>query len=193
MLIIDHVLVTDGFLRARFVCDLPRCKGDCCVKGDAGAPLEPSEIGMLEDQLVQIRPYMRPEGLRVVDEQGVFDYDIAGNFVTPLVDGRECAFVGFHDNGVSYCTIEKAWAEGKCELRKPVSCHLYPVRLSEKDGFVHIHYHQWSICVPAVRKGNYQATPLYVFLRDALTRRFGAEWYARLDAAIRNMEDAGTS
>lgn len=192
MLIIDHVLVTDGFLKAMFVCDLPRCKGDCCVKGDAGAPLEPSEIGLLEEHIDQIKPYMRPEGIRLLDELGVYDYDIMGNFVTPLVDERECAFAGFHDNGVSYCTIEKAWNDGKTELRKPVSCHLYPVRLSEKDGFTHLHYHQWSICVPAVRKGNYQSTTLYVFLREALIRRFGEDWYKKLVAAINGQADVET-
>ncbi|MBS4057037.1 MAG: DUF3109 family protein [Bacteroidales bacterium] len=181
MIIIDNTIVSTAFLQAHFICDLSRCKGNCCVLGDAGAPLDEKEIGLLEDQLDGIRPYMTEAGLRVVDEQGVFDYDAGGQFVTPLVNDRECAFTNFHQNGVSYCAIEKAFSDGNSSFRKPVSCHLYPVRLAEKDGFIHILYHQWSICVPAVRKGNQARLPLYVFLKEALIRRFGAEWYDRLD------------
>jgi len=185
MLIIDNTIVTDSFLDANFICDLPRCKGDCCVKGDAGAPLESNEISLLTDQFENIKPFMSEEGIRAVEEQGVFDYDILGNFVTPLINGRECAFTGFHPNDVSFCAIEKAWLAGKSDFRKPVSCHLYPVRLVEKDGFIHITYHQWSICLPAVRKGNKAGTPLYVFLKDALVRRFGEAWYASLELELK--------
>ncbi len=184
MMIIDTVIVPDDFLQARFVCDLPRCKGNCCVLGDAGAPLTVAEIDELQDQLEAILPFMTENGRRTVLQQGVFDYDENGNYTTPLIDGRECAFTGFHDNGVSYCTIEKAFEGGKSTFRKPVSCHLYPVRLTESSGFVTIHYHRWSICVPAIRKGEKAGVPLYVFLKDALVRQFGAPWYAKLEAAI---------
>lgn len=184
MIIINNTIVSEDFIQARFICDLPRCKGDCCVSGDAGAPLEDSEIGLLEDDLEQIKPFMTEAGWRVIEENGVYDYDDLGNLVTPLVNDRECAFAGFHENGVSFCSIEKAWLEGKTEFRKPVSCHLYPVRLQNKDGFMHINYHQWSICVPAKRKGEKAGLPLYKFLKEALVRRFGEDWYFQLEKKI---------
>jgi len=185
MIIIDNTIVNHDLIQAQFICDLPRCKGDCCVSGDAGAPLEDAEIGLLEDELDQIREFMTENGLKVVDENGVFDYDEFGNMVTPLVNDRECAFAGFHENGVSFCAIEKAWLAGKTTFRKPVSCHLYPIRLSEKDGFIHLIYHRWSICVPAIRKGEKAGLPLYRFLKEALERKFGAEWYTKLEKEIK--------
>jgi len=181
MIIIDNTIVSRDFLAARFICDLPRCKGECCVGGDAGAPLEEIEISFLEDNLDGIKPFMRPEGLRVVEREGVFDYDESGMLVTPLVDGGECAFVGYLENGTAICTIEQAYNAGKSDFKKPISCHLYPVRLVEKAGLVHVNYHQWSICVPAKRKGEKEGLPLYKFLKESLIRKFGEEWYQRLE------------
>lgn len=181
MIIIDNTIVSQDFLDAKFICDLPRCKGECCVAGDAGAPLEENEIGDIEDNLDAIKPYMRPEGIAVVEESGVFDYDENGQFVTPLINDSECAFVVFHENGTAFCAIEKAYRAGKCSFHKPVSCHLYPVRLVEKNGFVHVNYHQWSICVPAKRKGQKEGLPLHKFLKEPLIRRFGAQWYNQLE------------
>ena len=137
MIILDNVVVTDEFLNAQFCCCLPRCKGWCCVAGDAGAPLEASEIEQIEDNLEAIKPYMRPEGIKVIEDNDVYDYDETGELVTPLVNGEECAFVYFHENGTALCAIEKAYLEGKCDFWKPISCHLYPIRLVEKDGFTH--------------------------------------------------------
>lgn len=177
---INDTIVSEAFIEAHFVCDLPRCKGDCCVSGDAGAPLEEHEISFLEDYLEDIKPFMLDEGIEVVETGGVYDYDDMANLVTPLVKDRACAFAGFHENGTSFCAIEKSFLAGKIDFRKPISCHLYPVRLIKKDGFIHINYHQWSICVPAIRKGNREAVPLYKFLREPLVRRFGEEWYGQL-------------
>lgn len=181
MLIIRNTILSNDFLSARFVCDLPKCKGECCVAGDAGAPLEEEEISLLEDEIEQIVPYMTEAGRQVVADNGVFDYDESGNFVTSLVNGKECAFVGFHPNGISYCTIERAWNEGRSSLRKPLSCHLYPVRLKKKGGFTFVNYHQWNICLPARRLGASSGTPLYKFLKEALVRKFGQEWYSQLE------------
>ena len=119
MIILDNVVVTDEFLNAQFCCCLPRCKGWCCVAGDAGAPLEASEIEQIEDNLEAIKPYMRPEGIKVVEDNDVYDYDETGELVTPLVNGEECAFVYFHENGTALCAIEKAYLEGKCDFWKP--------------------------------------------------------------------------
>ena len=184
MIILDNVVVTDEFLNAQFCCCLPKCKGWCCVAGDAGAPLEASEIEQIEDNLEAIKPYMRPEGIKVIDENDVYDYDETGELVTPLVNGAECAFVYFHKNGTALCAIEKAYLEGKCDFWKPISCHLYPIRLVEKDGFTHILYHEWSVCVPAKRKGEKEGIPLWKFLKGPLVRKFGEEWYNRLEKVV---------
>lgn len=180
MIIINNVVVTREFLEARFACNIPRCKGECCVAGDAGAPLEKEEIGLIEENIDEIKPYMRSKGIDVIEKDGTFDYDDCGNFVTPLVNNEECAFVYFHDNGAAFCAIEKAFSEGKSTFLKPISCHLYPVRLVEKNGFIHLMYHQWSVCVPAVRKGIKDGMPLYKYLKSPLIRRFGEDWYNQL-------------
>lgn len=180
MIIVDNVIVSDEFLNARFCCQLARCKGECCVAGDAGAPLEPDEVGIIEEYIDEIKPYMRPEGIEVIENNDVYDYDERGTLVTPLVNDEECAFVYFHENGTALCAIEKAYLEGKIDFWKPISCHLYPIRLIEKDGFTHIMYHEWSVCVPAKRKGERDGIPLYKFLKNPMIRRFGEDWYERL-------------
>ena len=183
MMIIDNILVSDDIKEVYFACNLKACRGDCCVEGDAGAPLEEEEIGIIEDYFDEIKPYMTPEGIEVVEKSGVFDYDIDGEFVTPLVNNRECAFVYFKDN-IAFCAVEKAWLEGKIDFKKPVSCHLYPVRLDKVGGQTAVNYHRWSICVPALRTGKNSGTPLYRYLKEPLSRKFGKEWYLKLVAAI---------
>lgn len=180
MIIIDNVIFTDEFLNARFCCRLSCCKGECCVAGDAGAPLEPEEVGIIEENIEEIKPYMRSEGISAIEQNDIYDYDDEGNMVTQLVNNEECAFVYFHENGTALCAIEKAYNEGKIDFWKPISCHLYPIRLVEKDGFVHVTYHEWSVCVPAKRHGEKEGIPLYKFLKQPMIRRFGEEMYDRL-------------
>lgn len=184
MIIIDNVIVTDEFLNARFSCQLARCKGECCIAGDAGAPLEPDEVGIIEENIDEIKPFMRPEGIEAIEQNDIYDYDDEGNMVTQLVNNEECAFVYFHENGTALCAIEKAYYEGKIDFWKPISCHLYPIRLVEKDGFIYVNYHEWSVCVPAKRHGEKEGIPLYKFLKQPIIRRFGEEWYDRLVAQI---------
>lgn len=179
MLAIDNTLVSDDLRDLCFACDLDKCRGACCVEGDAGAPLEEGEIASLEDYMDEIRPYMADAGIAVVEEHGVFDYDSFGHYVTPLVNDRECAFVYFED-GIARCAIEKAHQEGAIPFAKPVSCHLYPVRITAYDSFEAVNYHEWHICKDALARGKKDNIPLYVFLKDALTRRYGQEWYEKL-------------
>lgn len=181
MFLIDNTIITEELLTQFFCCDLAKCKGECCVSGDAGAPLEEEEIGVIEYYLDQIKEYMSPEGIAVIEKEGVFDYDMSGQLVTPLIDGLECAFAGFDEHGISYCAIEKAWQAGKINFRKPISCHLYPIRLEQMSGFTHLHYHQWDICIPARLKGRKEGIPLYKFLKEALTWKFGEKWYQQLE------------
>ncbi len=180
MIIIDNTIISDELLDHKFCCNLVACKGACCVEGDAGAPLDAEEISILEDSIDFIKPFMTNEGLQVIEEKGVFDYDSDGSFVTPLINDRECAFVYFK-NSIAYCAIEKAWAEKKIDYQKPISCHLYPIRLSELNDMTAVNYHQWSVCRPAVKKGNEIGLSVYKFLKYPLTRKFGAEWYKKLE------------
>ena len=183
MLKIDHVLVSDELKETYFACLLSACHGDCCVEGDAGAPIDEEEISLLEDYIDQVKPFMTEAGKAVVEKNGVFDYDADGEYVTPLVNNRECAFV-FQENGINFCAIEKAFSEGKIKFQKPVSCHLYPVRLSKVGEFTAVNYHQWNICAPAIIHGRKEGIPLYKYLKASLIRKFGAAWYQKLEKEL---------
>ncbi len=183
MIPVDNTLVSDDVAQIKFCCDLPRCHGACCVAGDAGAPLDEDEIALIQDGLEEIKPYMSQQGIEVVDENGVFDYDASGNYVTPLVSGRECAFV-FFTGKVARCAIEKAFQDGQIDFQKPVSCHLYPVRITAYNGFDAVNYHKWSICSKALVKGKELNLPLYKFLKDSLIRKYGKDWYNELAETI---------
>ncbi len=183
MIKVDSTLVSDDLRDVRFCCDLEKCKGACCVEGDAGAPLEEEEISWLEDHIDSIRPYMLAGGIEEVERTGVFDYDAEGRFVTPLVNGRECAFV-FFENGIARCAIEQAHTEGRIPFPKPVSCHLYPVRISMVGDQEAVNYHKWHICKDALANGHRKHMPLYQFLDSALIRKFGRSWYNRLSRLL---------
>lgn len=181
MIIIDNTIVSDDFKKACFICDLEKCKGACCVEGDAGAPLDEEEISILEDSLDYVIPYMRQEGIDEVNKNGVFDFDSTGHYVTPLVNGKECAFAIFNDQGIAMCAIEKAWNEGKVSFRKPISCHLYPIRLSGYKDFEAINYHNWHICEPARIKGKEVNLPVHRFLKEAIIRKYGESYYEEMN------------
>lgn len=183
MILIDNTSVSDDLFQVHFCCNLPKCQGACCVIGDAGAPLEEDEIAVLHDELDNFRPYMTDRGIETIEEQGVFDYDPNGRFVTPLVNDGECAFANFID-GIAYCAIEKAFFDKKTHFRKPVSCHLYPVRITVYDTFEAVNYHKWHVCKPALKKGSRDGVPLYKFLKEALVRKYGEAWYQRLEQEI---------
>jgi len=191
MIIIDDTIVSEELFDVHFVCDLPACLGACCVEGDAGAPLEEGEARLLEKLVKDILPFMTPEGRLTLEKEGVFAFDQDGVMVTPLNGGRECAFVYF-ENGQARCAIEKAWSEERIPFRKPVSCHLYPVRLGKLGDHIAVNYHRWHICEPARDMGRREGVPLYVFLKDPLVRRFGEDWYARLEIAARYYLSGGT-
>lgn len=193
MIIIGNTSVSDDLYLVRFCCHLKKCQGACCVAGDAGAPLDEDEISMMEDQLEQIMPYMTERGIKTIRALGVFDYDICGRFVTPLVNGGECAFANFQD-GIAYCAIEKAYFDNKITFRKPVSCHLYPVRISAHTHFEAVNYEKWHVCKPALKRGNRDGVPLYIFLKEALIRKYGTDWYHMLEAEIAlRLSDPGKS
>jgi hypothetical protein len=184
MLIFDNVIIPDNLFEEKFSCDLTFCKGVCCIEGDAGAPLSEMEIDVLENIIDVVKPFMTPKGVEIIEKNGVFDFDIEGCFATPLIDEKECAFC-IDDNGTTRCAIEKAYEAGALkglsddnEFNKPISCHLYPIRLVTKEnGFIELKYHKWDVCYCARKNGKQQQISLFEFLKQPLVRRFGDEWF----------------
>lgn len=183
MIEIDDKIVSTDLLQEHFACDLSECKGICCVEGNAGAPLDMTEVDTLEEEYPHYKPYMTPEGVRAVEAQGFMVVDGDEDYTTPLINDAECAF-SFHKNGLTLCAIEKAFREGKTTFHKPISCHLYPIRLMTfSNGTIGLNYHRWSVCEPARQCGKRIGMPVYKALKEPLIRRFGAEFYTNLEAA----------
>jgi hypothetical protein len=175
-----HVVLSDDIVEKQFVCDLLRCKGACCVEGDAGAPLEQEELDILDKEYANIKPYLDPKGIAAIEEQGLYVLDDDGDFTTPTLNGRECAYA-IYDKDILKCGIEKAWKEGKTDFMKPISCHLYPIR-SQKFGMQYaLNYDRWQICAPACDNGKTLGVPVYKFVKSALIRKFGEDWYNDLE------------
>jgi len=165
-------------LTEEFVCNLSKCRGACCVAGDAGAPLDQDEVAQMEAALPAVHEYMRPEGWKIVKKQGVAIQDPFGpGLVTPLINNEECSFVVFDEKGSTKCSFELAHRDGKTDFLKPISCHLYPIRILDYDAFQALNYHQWDICSPACDLGSELKVPVYKFAEPALRRKFGDEWF----------------
>ena len=179
MLAVDKVLVSEEVIEKRFVCDLNACKGQCCVDGDAGAPLDEDELAILDDIYEDVKPFMEPEGILAIEKKGKYEVDVDGDYVTPLVDGKHCAYVTF-DQGIAKCAIEKAHAAGAVNWPKPISCHLYPIRIQKLPFNDALNYHNWHVCRPACKCGASLDVPVYKFLKGPLTRKYGEEWYNKL-------------
>ena len=184
MLIVDKVLVSEDLLDECFCCDLEKCGGMCCVEGDVGAPIEPEEVGDMEDCYPQVRKYMQPEAVKLVDNLGTFDYDMEGEFVTPLLSDEACAYV-YYEDGIAKCAIEKAFLNGEIDFQKPISCHLYPIRIKKLPDYEALNYHRWEVCREACKKGKDIKLPVYKFLREPLIRKYGEEWYEKLENAVK--------
>lgn len=180
MIQIDNTLVSLDILERQFICDLSHCKGICCVEGDSGAPLLKEEVRELEKALPVIWNDLSPQAQEVIDRQGVSYIDEEGDLVTSIVNGKDCVFTCYDADGTCKCAIEKAYREGKVSFYKPVSCHLYPIRVTEYDTFNAVNYHKWEICKAAELLGKKEGLPLYRFLKEPLIRRFGEDWYETL-------------
>ena len=186
---IGDKIVSTQIFEEKFVCDLNACKGQCCIDGDAGAPLTFEEVSILEEDLEKIKPFMRQEGIDVVDKQGVFYMDEENVPVTSLVNGAECAFVYFDEQGITKCAVEQAHKGGFTEFKKPISCHLYPIRVRKFNEFEAINYDRWKICEPACACGSKLDVQVYKFLKEPIIRAFGDEFYHELeivDAELKN-------
>ena len=183
MLQIQNALVSLDLAEEFFVCDLAKCLGQCCIEGDAGAPITEDEKKKLEEVLPVVWDDLLPAAREVIERQGGAYTDEEGDLVTSIVNGRDCVFTTYAPGGVCLCAVEKAFREGKCDWRKPMSCYLYPLRLTEYPDFTAVNYHRWKICKCACTLGRKEGVRLYEFMRGPLTERFGAEWYDELKLA----------
>lgn len=182
MLEIDGKIISFEVFQKKFVCDLSACKGACCVEGDSGAPLSDDEVEILEEIYPTVKPYMTAEGIAAIEAQGTSVMDWEDEYVTPLVDNKECAYVTY-ENGITKCAIEIAWKDGKIDFPKPVSCHLYPIRIKEYKEFHAVNYDKWDICKPACDCGEKLQVPVYKFVKNAIIRRYGSDFYNEMETA----------
>lgn len=187
MLQIDKTLISRDVLKEKFVCDLNACKGVCCVAGDGGAPIEDHEIEKIDEDWDEIKPFLRLEGIEAIEKDGTWYRDSDGDKLTTLVEGQECAFVVYDERGITKCGIEDAHRAGKTDFKKPISCHLYPIRLKEYENFTAVNYHQWRICEPACNCGSKLDVRVYQFLKEPLIRKFGEEWFNKLSEADKHL------
>ena len=185
MIEVDDKIISFDVFEKQFVCDLSSCKGACCVEGDAGAPLTDKELDILPYIFNEVKPYMRTEGVKEIEKQGFFVVDPDGDNTTPLVNNKECVFVVFDENEMAKCTIEQAYNDGKIDFKKPISCHLFPIRIKEYRDFDAINYEAINICKPACDCGEQLQIPVYSFLKEPLIRLYGEEWYSKLTEAAR--------
>jgi len=185
MLEIGRTIVSLDILEKQFLCDLLKCKGACCVEGDSGAPVTPEEVIAIEEAWTEIKPYIPITHLDEIRKRGFAVVDLDSDLVTPLVNNRQCAYT-FEEKGILKCGIEKAFLDGKTRFRKPVSCHLFPIRITEYKRFDAVNYQQIDICKPGRKCGKSEKLSLYVFLKEPLIRKYGEEWYEQLSYAAEN-------
>ena len=178
---IGKTLISEEIIENDFVCNLNACKGACCVDGQSGAPLDDDETRILDSIFEKVRPFLREEGINAIKEQGTFIKGDDGEWETPLVNNTECAYVIFSKDGITKCGLEEAYNQGATDWKKPISCHMYPVRIREYSEFTAVNYHKWEICDAACSLGAELKVPIYKFVKESLIRKFGEEWYAELE------------
>ncbi|MBK9487565.1 MAG: DUF3109 family protein [Haliscomenobacter sp.] len=191
MLIVNDVLVSDEVVQEHFICDLDACKGACCWEGDFGAPLEKAELPILDEIYDSIKGFLTSDGRAAIEAQGKYTYvEENKGYATPLVNNAACAYLTYDNFGIAKCGIELAQQAGATDFIKPISCHLYPIRVSsEVSGFEGLNYERWHICSAACTLGKKEKVPVYVFLKDALTRKYGEDFYAELCEAAKVLEE----
>lgn len=190
MIQIKDTVISEELLERKFVCNLNACKGACCIEGDAGAPLAEDELEKLDNVFEVVKPYLPQKNIEAL-EQDLYTIDGDGEYVTQLVNEEECAFVFFDKKGITKCSIEQAYIDGKTDFKKPISCHLFPVRLNKYKSFTAVNYAYWNICDDACDLGQELGVKTYEFLKEPLIRKFGQEWFDELkliDKHLHNIE-----
>jgi len=193
---IDNIFVDEAIIKDQFICNISACKGACCVKGDGGAPLKREEALFLENNYEKIKPFITPEGISSIEENGHYVSKYGRALFTPLIpsealphqEDKPCAYINY-ENGIAVCGIEKAHEAGEIEFQKPVSCHLYPIRVEEKNNTFHLRYDIWDICSAACEKGKSEQVAIFEFLREPIIREFGADLYEKLELAKEFLEN----
>lgn len=181
MIIIQQTLVSDDILDKQFACNLEACHGACCVEGDEGAFVEAEERKMLQKVFPKVKPYLTPEGIDALEKQGLWVLNNEGVLKTPLMKNGPCAYT-IWENGIALCGIEKAYNDKKISWQKPISCHLYPIRISKVGEYEALNYERWDICKPACKKGKSLGIPVFRFVKTALIRKYGEAYYEALEA-----------
>ncbi|MBD2717047.1 DUF3109 family protein [Microvirga sp. STR05] len=180
MIQIQNTLISDDVRDNFFVCNLEACKGACCVEGDLGAPLEEAELQILETEYEAIKPFITEAGREAIAQQGTYIKDWEGDYSTTTINDRECAYALYDERGILKCGIEQAYLAGATSFKKPISCHLYPIRITKYDGFEALNYDRWGICNPACANGANLGVRVYQFLKEPLIRKYGEDWYGEL-------------
>ncbi|NLR90666.1 DUF3109 family protein [Flammeovirga agarivorans] len=189
MIVVDKVVLSDDMMANEFVCNLDKCKGACCVEGDLGAPLNEDELEKIEGVYEAVKPYMSEEGIAEVEKQGKYIKDFEGDFSTPTIGNRECAYAIYDEKKHLHCAIERAYLDGKIDYRKPISCYLYPARITKYEAYDAVNYDRWEICSDACVLGKELKVPVYKFLKEPFIYKYGAEWYAKLEQEIKDMKE----
>ncbi len=188
MLQIDNAIISFDILQKKFICDLTACKGACCIEGDSGAPLEDEETKILEKIYPTVKKYMTKEGIRAIKKQGTWITDADGDKVTPLINNRECAYTFIDDQKVLSCAIERAYLNGEVSFKKPISCHLYPIRITKYTDFDALNYEHNNLCTKACILGEKHGVEVYKFVKEPLIRKYGKEWYKELEIAVAELD-----
>lgn len=189
---IGNTLLSEDIIENEFICNLSKCKGACCIHGDAGAPLDEEEISILQNIYEDVKPYLRQNAIESIEHQGTY-IEENGEYTTPLVDGKECVYVIFDKNNFAKCGIEKAYEEGKVNYKKPISCHLYPIRIKKYRNFEAVNYDKWDICSDACLLGKELKIPVFKFLKEPLIRKYGKDWYEELELIVQNYYNKDTN
>jgi hypothetical protein len=190
MILIENTCISDDIEDQEFVCNLDKCKGACCVEGDSGAPLDEDELAILDEIYPEVAPYLTEAGKKVIAMEGTWTKDSDGDYVTPIINGRECAYAIYDKKGILKCGIEEAYNDGKISYKKPISCHLYPIRVTKYEQYHALNYDRWEICSPACSLGQQLKVPVYKFLKDPLVRAYGEDWYRQLSDEIDERQQA---
>ncbi|WAC12133.1 DUF3109 family protein [Dyadobacter pollutisoli] len=190
MILIDNTCISDDIEDQQFVCNLDKCKGACCVEGDSGAPLDEDELAILDEIYPHVAPYLTEAGKAVIAKEGTYTKDWDGDYVTPVINGRECAYATYDKKGILKCGIEDAYNDGKISYKKPISCHLYPIRVTKYEQYHALNYDRWEICSPACSFGKELKVPVYKFLKEPLIRAYGEGWYEQLTQEIDERQEA---
>ena len=184
MLIVGDSIISDDIKDKKFCCDIDKCKGMCCVEGDYGAPITKKEKRIITNLLPKVLPYLSDKAKKIIEKHNFFTLDCDGELVTQVVDNKDCVFAFKSETGCTFCVFQKLYLEKKIDFIKPISCHLYPIRVSEYDEMTSLNYHRWDVCKDAIEKGEKENVYVYQNCKEALIRRFGEDWYNELKTQI---------